>query len=130
MLADDVDGQVADVVEVEVVDAEQELQVVEAPAGLRRGVAVADERAVGVVGDLPGHVQVITDAIGVAVARRRGEPGGDLVLVHGRGPDEAVTVSVSRPERRSVPGRASVNCLPRTISVPLTKTCSMPSASP
>src|SRR5262249_32277895 len=39
------------------------------------------------------------------------------------------TVSVSCPERRSAPGRSPVSSPPRTISVPFTRTCSMPSAA-
>ena len=43
--------------------------------------------------------------------------------------ERAVTVSVSRPLRRRVPGRSSANVEPVTASTPLTSTCSMPSAS-
>ena len=39
------------------------------------------------------------------------------------------TVSVSRPERSTVPGSAPVCSPPRTISTPLTMTCSTPRAS-
>ena len=39
-------------------------------------------------------------------------------------------VSVSRPERSNVPGRASVNAPCSTMTVPFTITSSMPSASP
>lgn len=35
---------------------------------------------------------------------------------------------VSRPDRRTVPGRALVSSEPRTISTPFTSTCAMPSA--
>ncbi len=91
-------------------------------------------------------------------SERRGEQGGShgssgfgwsRLGYRGRGPDIAhddalrkrktnvrfyaapgtETVSVSRPERSTVPGRASVKLLPRTISWPFTRTCSMPFAS-
>ena len=42
----------------------------------------------------------------------------------------AVTVSVSRPERTTRPGRASSNVSPATHGTPLTTTCSMPTAPP
>src|SRR5947209_15305570 len=41
----------------------------------------------------------------------------------------AVTVSVSRPDRNTVPGVAPLTSPRRTISTPLTNTCSMPFAS-
>ncbi len=46
-----------------------------------------------------------------------------------RAPPGTVTVSVSFPERITAPGVSPVNWPARTTSVPLTRTCSMPSAS-
>ena len=43
--------------------------------------------------------------------------------------DPACTVSVSRPERSTLPGTAPVNSPSRTISVPFTSTCPTPTAS-
>ena len=53
-------------------------------------------------------------------------PGHRVPLIQS---EPACTVSVSVPERSTVPGRASVNDPSRTISVPFTSTCSMPTAS-
>ena len=60
------------------------------------------------------------------------QPRGDGPVA----PDQAaglapgtVTVSVSTPERSTAPGVAPVSSPVRTISVPLTSTCSIPSAS-
>src|SRR6202030_1592740 len=53
-------------------------------------------------------------------------PGHRVALIQS---EPACTVSVSVPDRRRVPGRASVNDPSRTISVPFTSTWAMPTAS-
>ena len=81
--------------------------------------------AVGVADDDGDHVVADVEDLGGpvdAVARAHAPLAVDLDL-HGR------TVSVSRPERRSVPGVAPVGSPPSTTVTPLTSTRSMPVAS-
>ena len=63
-----------------------------------------------------------------ALTAAASERGGSQAAVPAQS-EPACTVSVSRPERRTVPGTAPVNAPSRTISVPLTRTWRMPLAS-
>ena len=110
-----------------------------APVRCRFSVLSSTGRAGGLADRVRREQWRAPDERGAGIARR-GDPGVRrlahrvahwliLGLVLWRRDGYGSTVSVSRPERISVPGRSPVAAPARTVSAPFTKTCSTPSES-
>ena len=84
MLPNDVDDELADVGEGKVVNAEQSAQVVEASGRLRLRIPDANETTSTVLRDLPRNEELIPFNLRIPIARSRGQPSLDFLVVHDR----------------------------------------------